>query len=232
MNNSLTRIALGSKPISAAMMLAVSTVRFMGDVTIQSIPALLSSRPLVRDCSMPSVASGVSVRPENRPFLFISLKPWRTKYRCFTQSLSYTISIRMNVDLVPGKYVVAVSGGVDSISLLHILQAQPGVRLIVAHFDHGIREDSVEDRRLVQNVAREYRLPFVYDAGNLGVDTSEAAARQARYRFLRRVQQASGARAIVTAHHQDDLLETAILNLLRGTGRKGLTALSNRSDMI
>ena len=138
----------------------------------------------------------------------------------------------MNVDLVPGKYVVAVSGGVDSISLLHILQNQPGVRLVVAHFDHGIREDSAEDRRLVQNVARNYGLPFVYDAGNLGTGASEAAARKARYRFLRRVQQASGARAIITAHHQDDLLETAILNILRGTGRKGLTALSDRPDMV
>lgn len=138
----------------------------------------------------------------------------------------------MNVALEPGKYVIAVSGGVDSISLLHMLRAQPGVKLIVAHFDHGIREDSQQDRQLVQTAARDYRLPFVYDVGRLGPNASEATARTARYGFLRRVQQASGARAIITAHHQDDLLETAILNLLRGTGRKGLTALSNRPDML
>jgi tRNA(Ile)-lysidine synthase len=138
----------------------------------------------------------------------------------------------MNVPIEPGKYVVAVSGGVDSVSLLHMLQNQPGVKLVVAHFDHGIRPDSKEDRLLVQDMARQFRLPFVYSTGKLGTAASEAAARKARYAFLRRVQQASGARAIITAHHQDDLLETAILNLLRGTGRKGLTALSNRSDMV
>src|ERR1019366_2308598 len=93
---------------------------------------------------------------------------------------SYTISIRMNASLAPGKYVGAVSGGVDSVSLLHLLQGQPGVKLIVAHFDHGIREDSPEDRRLVQDAARNYRLPFVYDTGGLGVGTSEATARTAR----------------------------------------------------
>lgn len=133
----------------------------------------------------------------------------------------------MDIELEPGSYVVAVSGGVDSMVLLRMLVAMPTLRLIVAHYDHGIRSDSNEDRLLVQRVAREYDLPFVYETGELGAEASEAVARQARYDFLHRVRQVSGTEAIITAHHQDDLLETVILNLLRGTGRRGLSSLKN-----
>jgi len=137
----------------------------------------------------------------------------------------------MDIDLQPGRYVVAVSGGVDSVVLLHMLTKQPDLRLTVAHYDHGIRDDSVEDRRLVQELARVYDLPFIYHAGNLGSGTSEAVARQARYEFLHQVRTASGAGAVITAHHQDDLLETVILNLLRGTSRRGLSSLKS-TDVV
>jgi tRNA(Ile)-lysidine synthase len=142
----------------------------------------------------------------------------------------------MNVVLPkPGSYVVAVSGGVDSMALLDILEKNSrqdsGWKLVVAHLDHGIRPDSINDRQLVQAKAREYRLPFVYHESRLGAGTSEAVARAARYDFLRGVQTASGARAIITAHHQDDVLETAIINILRGSGRKGLTALNDRPGL-
>lgn len=131
----------------------------------------------------------------------------------------------MDIDIVGGRYVVAVSGGVDSIVLLELLRRNPDLELIVAHYDHGIREDSKEDRRLVQAVAKKHGLQFVYDEGQLGPETSEAAARKARYDFLHRVREVSKANGIITAHHQDDLVETAVLNLLRGTGRRGLTSL-------
>ena len=102
---------------------------------------------------------------------------------------------------------------------------------VVAHFDHGIRPDSAEDRRHVQALAREYGLPFVYHTASLGPQASEAQAREARYGFLHQVREASGAGAIITAHHQDDLLETVILNLLRGTGRRGLSSLKS-TDVV
>jgi tRNA(Ile)-lysidine synthase len=136
------------------------------------------------------------------------------------------------MDIDPGVYVVAVSGGVDSMALLHMLQQQPQTRLIVAHLDHGIRPDSAEDRRLVQTYAAEAGLPFVYHEASLGEPASEATARQARYDFLEQVRQAAGARAIITAHHQDDLLETAVHNLLRGTGRRGLSSLRSQQPLL
>jgi tRNA(Ile)-lysidine synthase len=138
----------------------------------------------------------------------------------------------MRVELKPGTYVVAVSGGVDSVGLLHMLREQRGVKLIVAHFDHGIRDDSRLDKQLVQQMAADYNLPFVYDEGNLGKGASEAAAREARYKFLRRVRDLSHANAIITAHHQDDALETAIINWLRGTGRRGYTALKSDHELL
>lgn len=137
----------------------------------------------------------------------------------------------MKVDLPAGRYVVAVSGGVDSVVLLHLLKDTPGVKITVAHFDHGIREDSTEDRRLVQALAKTYGLPFVYHRGELGPGASEAQARAARYAFLHQVRKTSRADAVITAHHQDDVLETIILNLLRGTGRRGLSSLKS-TDVV
>jgi len=103
---------------------------------------------------------------------------------------------------------------------------------VVAHLDHGIRSESAEDRQFVQTLANEYGLPFVYDSVNLGAGISEARARDERYAFLSNTQKASNAQAVITAHHQDDLLETAIINILRGSGRKGMTALGSRPELL
>lgn len=132
----------------------------------------------------------------------------------------------------PGSYVVAVSGGVDSVTLLHLLNSREELQLTVAHFDHGIRQDSNQDRQLVLSLAKDLQLPFVYEGGRLGPEASEATARTARYKFLKQVMKKHQAQAIIMAHHQDDVLETAILNMLRGTGRKGLTALRSRVGVI
>lgn len=155
-----------------------------------------------------------------------------------------------------GTYVVAVSGGVDSVVLLHLLMQQYGSpvsssqsvssttgdkrlvtsdssrRFVVAHYDHGIRPDSADDRKFVQDIAKKHKLTFVHELGNLGPDTSEDTARKARYEFLKSVQSGAKAKAIITAHHQDDVLETAIMNILRGSGRRGLTALKTTDKLI
>lgn len=138
----------------------------------------------------------------------------------------------MNIEVQPGHYVVAVSGGVDSVALLHILAQKPDIALVVAHYDHGIREDSMQDRKFVQQLAEKLGLPFVYEAGHLGANASEATARSARYAFLHSVKQAHNARAIITAHHQDDVIETALLNMVRGTGRKGISSLQSTDDIV
>lgn len=138
----------------------------------------------------------------------------------------------MKVDIEPGKYIVAVSGGVDSVVLLDLLSKQKTLELLVAHFDHGIRPNSFEDRDFVEKLANNYGLYFTFAEGKLGPKTSESLARDKRYEFLNRVKNETKAKAIITAHHEDDLLETVVINLLRGSGRKGLSSLQSRSGLL
>ncbi len=137
----------------------------------------------------------------------------------------------MEISVKPGKYVVAVSGGVDSVVLLDLLNQEENLNLIVAHYDHGIRKDSISDRKFVERLAKKNGLQFHYTEGKLGNKTSEADARTKRYEFLNKVKKQTSSSAIITAHHRDDLLETAIINLLRGTNRRGLSSLQS-GDII
>ena len=138
----------------------------------------------------------------------------------------------MKLQLKPGKYVLAVSGGVDSVVLLDLLSREPGLDLVVAHFNHGIRPDAAQDEKLVKLAAQKYELPVELGYGRLEARASEDTARQARYKFLNQVKKDHGAAAVVTAHHQDDLIETALINILRGTGPQGLIAISSNPDII
>lgn len=138
----------------------------------------------------------------------------------------------MKLEIKPGKYVVAVSGGVDSMVLLHALAGMPQIELVVAHFDHGIRPDSHEDEQLVAHTTQQLGLRYVSGEGRLAPDASEDNARTARYAFLYRVLGQEQARGIIMAHHQDDVLETMIINMARGTNRKGLTSLTSGERII
>ncbi|MGA3150468.1 MAG: tRNA lysidine(34) synthetase TilS [Candidatus Saccharimonadales bacterium] len=138
----------------------------------------------------------------------------------------------MNIQIEPGKYVLGVSGGVDSMALLDLLSKKPDVELVVAHFNHGIRSDASKDEKLVKRAAKRYGLQFEVGHGELGVAASEEKARNARYAFLNALRKRHKARAIITAHHQDDLIETALINILRGTGRRGLTSIMDNPGIV
>lgn len=144
-------------------------------------------------------------------------------------------------NIEPGKYVVAVSGGVDSVVLLHLLATERNnalcsmlyaPELIVAHFDHGIRKDSHKDAKLVKKLAKDYGLKFELGKARLGTEASEEIARNARYDFLRQIRNKNQADAIILAHHQDDLLETAVLNLIRKTNYRGLSSLQSTYELM
>ncbi len=134
-----------------------------------------------------------------------------------------------------GCYVIAVSGGVDSVVLLDMFIQQADVsavgdyELIVAHFDHGIRSDSAQDAQFVANLARHHGLAFESRREELGSGASEELARTRRYQFLRAVATTHSA-GLVTAHHADDAVETIAINMIRGTGWRGLAVLD--SDII
>lgn len=138
--------------------------------------------------------------------------------------------------LKPGKYIIAVSGGVDSVALLDSLHHQNtasrdgACKLVVAHFDHGIRSSSAEDATFVRELARSYGLEFECGEATLGVGASEEAARMSRYIYLHEMALKHGA-TLVTAHHSDDVLETIIINITRGTGWRGLCSLRDKSGI-
>lgn len=134
------------------------------------------------------------------------------------------------------KYVVAVSGGVDSVVLLDMLAGGllddfAAATFVVAHFDHGIRDDSPADELLVRGLAARYGLEYRTKRVRLGSDASEQLARRERYGFLRDVMQQVGAQAIITAHHAGDVVETIAINISRGTGWRGLAVLDS-SDVL
>ncbi len=124
------------------------------------------------------------------------------------------------------KYLVAVSGGIDSVVLLSMLVQDAKHELIVAHLDHGIRPDSADDTRFVGALAKSYGLPFVTRREELGSGASEDVARSRRYAFLQEEAIKHDA-TLVTAHHSDDIVETIAINLTRGTGWRGIAVLGN-----
>ncbi len=131
-------------------------------------------------------------------------------------------------------YILAVSGGVDSVAMTHMLAEKrtPNITYVIAHFDHGIRPESYKDAELTAEIAKNLQFQFEIEHGNLGPKASEALARERRYEFLREVAAKYNADKIVTAHHEDDILETIVINLLRGTGPRGLMPMSAPSDII
>ncbi len=144
--------------------------------------------------------------------------------------------VREHRMLPPGaKVLCAVSGGADSMCLLHWLSHRGDLTVHAAHFDHRLRgEESDRDARFVRDWCAENRIPFHLGAGDvkgraeqLGQGIEETA-RQMRYAFLSETAQAVGADAVATAHTADDNAETLLLNLIRGTGLQGLGGISPR----
>ena len=135
----------------------------------------------------------------------------------------------------PAAVLCAVSGGLDSMCLLHLLSTwgwEQGLTVTAAHFNHQLRgADSDRDEAFVRDWCAERGIPFVCGRGDVrelaaeeGLSLEEAA-RKARYAFLEQQRQALGCGWILTAHHADDNAETMLLNLIRGTGAKGLSGI-------
>ncbi|MBM4184661.1 MAG: tRNA lysidine(34) synthetase TilS [Gemmatimonadetes bacterium] len=131
------------------------------------------------------------------------------------------------------RWVVAVSGGLDSVVLLHLLRfaMRPRAGLVVAHFDHGMRPESADDAKWVAGLATAWEIEArVVRAPT--VPASEADARAARYAFLEDVRRQVDASLVLTAHHADDQAETVLFRALRGTGQAGLGGMAPLRDTL
>ena len=131
--------------------------------------------------------------------------------------------------------LVAVSGGPDSVCLLHVLNAlrkDSGLKLHVAHLDHQLRRDaSVADAQYVLDLCHELGIPVTIEQRNVRTYQKEhklsleEAAREVRYGFFAEVAESIGAEWVAVGHTLDDHVETVLLNLLRGAGTRGLRGL-------
>ncbi len=135
-------------------------------------------------------------------------------------------------DIPPGRYLVAVSGGVDSMSLLGAIEKAkfgPNFEFVVAHVNHGIRpkKQSDKDSTLVKQISKKYGYEYVAHEAKLGSNSSEEGGRKARRDFFIKQLKTRKLNRVISAHHKDDVIETMIINLIRGTGRKGLSSLKN-----
>jgi len=137
--------------------------------------------------------------------------------------------------------VVGISGGADSVCLLHVLakwQKGLGIKLHVAHLNHQLRGvESEADAKYVSNLASSLGIPITIDRQDVAAYriernfSVEEAARELRYAFLARVAREVGANRIAIGHTRDDQVETILMHILRGTGITGLCGLAPCSPM-
>jgi len=140
--------------------------------------------------------------------------------------------LRAYAMLEPGdRVLVAVSGGPDSVCLLHVLR-ELGFPLEVAHFDHQTRNgESGKDADFVRRMAAGLDIPFYFESRPVAEEATaqsrsfEEYAREVRYDFLVRTAEKRHCAAIATGHHADDQVETVLIRLIRGTTPRGLAGI-------
>jgi tRNA(Ile)-lysidine synthase len=137
--------------------------------------------------------------------------------------------------------IVAVSGGPDSVALLHVMHKishdHIPLNLICAHVHHGFRVESDDEAVMVQEMAEGLGIPFVMEAINVPAYMKESgkgaeeAARDKRYEFLLKIAKKNAASSIALGHHADDQAETVLLHLLRGSGPSGLVGMKFKRNI-
>ena len=151
--------------------------------------------------------------------------------KTFQQSLQ-----KLQTDYKKAKFLLAVSGGVDSMVLLDLFKGA-ALNFEVAHINYKLRgEDSDEDQKLVEGFCRQNQIPFhlyqVSEKDNKPKNSIQEWARNIRYQFFRKIQQEKNLDFLVTAHHLNDQLETFIINLSKASGIKGLSGIPANENKI
>jgi tRNA(Ile)-lysidine synthase len=136
---------------------------------------------------------------------------------------------KLNLPFTDATFVVAVSGGADSVSLLLALYElrklkKLNLRFVIAHYNHDLRgEESEKDEQFVKNLAGEFSFELVLGKGQISQQGNlEQNARSARYEFLTKTAETLRADGVLTAHTLNDQAETLLINLIRGSGLEGL----------
>ncbi len=137
------------------------------------------------------------------------------------------------------KIVLGVSGGPDSITMLDILKQfreEIGFEIVVAHINHMIREEAIEDEKYVQEYCKKNNIECyikridVEKIANTKKIGTEEAGRKVRYEFFEEILQKTGSNKIGIAHNKNDKIETIIMHILRGSGISGLKGIGPKRD--
>lgn len=136
------------------------------------------------------------------------------------------------------RVVVAVSGGADSVALLHLLwrwREELGLWLYVAHLNHRLRPEAEQEAEFVRSLARDLGLPVTVGSADVrravrAGESLEDVARRIRHGFLLSVADEVGADKVALGHQADDQAETVLLHLLRGSGASGLSGIPWKRD--
>lgn len=145
--------------------------------------------------------------------------------------------IQENPELKKG-VVLALSGGVDSMTLLHLLLQTFTGPITLVHVDHMIRQDSPEDEHFVRIISERFSLPYyskkvdIVKMAEEQKENIENMGRKVRYEFLEEIRKKTGSAVILTAHHGDDQVESMLMHLVRGSSFKGMTGLAQKKSII
>ncbi|MBU0577459.1 tRNA lysidine(34) synthetase TilS [Patescibacteria group bacterium] len=149
--------------------------------------------------------------------------------------MNFTKSVQSGLKKIPPfkKVVIAVSGGVDSVVLAHVL-LQLDYDVVIAHLNHKLREEESDaDEQLVRNLAKEWGVECVTKKATIPkTGNLENNARQIRYQFLEEVRNKHNADFIAVAHHLNDQIETILMHMARGAGLRGQIGMEFQSGNI
>ncbi|WP_025724949.1 tRNA lysidine(34) synthetase TilS [Acholeplasma granularum] len=143
------------------------------------------------------------------------------------------MKIKLNLD-TSNTYVLAVSGGLDSMVLFDLFLKYKH-KIVVVHFNHQKRSESVYDNELIEKLCKNHNVPYHYIKLNIKKGNFQDSARQLRYQFLEDIATLYRTPYIVTAHHLDDLAETIIMKLIRGSnllGYSGMQKLTKIDEFV
>ena len=132
--------------------------------------------------------------------------------------------------------VIGVSGGPDSMALLHMLldfKKEKEINIVCAHINHNVREESEQEKTFVEKYCKENNITFEYmKIEKYTNDTfSEQEARKIRYKFFEDIIEKYNSKILLTAHHGDDLIETILMRIVRGSTLKGYAGFSKETQM-
>ncbi len=134
------------------------------------------------------------------------------------------------------KVILAISGGIDSISLLYLMRALNKYEIFVVHINHKLRKNSDEDEKFVKNLSNKMKVKFIsksLDVNLISKGTSiEAWGRKNRYSFLNKILLDTESKAVMTAHHANDQVETILMNFARGSGILGLRGIAKKNKFL